>query len=300
MNILVLGGGNSGECEVSLRSAAAVAAALRVAGHQVAEYDPADGLDNMIQQAKQATVVFPVLHGQGGEDGSLQRLLEEAGVPFVGADSEASELCFDKVKFKEVMQGAGIPMPMGKIVGREFLSSPEANGTFVLKPNDGGSSIDTYIIRKPESASQIEEAVFDRNQNMLYEELIDGVETTVAVLDGQSLPVIEIIPPKTGEFDYQNKYNGKTQEICPAQSVNTEIQDRISRLAEQVYELSGVRHLARIDIMLDADNNPYVLELNTMPGMTDQSLFPKAAQVAGIPMPDLVDRLVNMAIKDQH
>jgi D-alanine-D-alanine ligase len=191
MKILVLGGGISNEREVSIRSAAAVAEALRGSGYDVFEYDPANGLDELAVHAEQVDVVFPVLHGQGGEDGTVQRVLERVGVPFVGSSAAVSEVCFDKVGFKQVMRDAGIAVPNGEVVGREFLESKAATVPFVLKPYDGGSSIDTFIIRTPNSADQVDATAFDRHPKMLYEELIVGTETTIAILDGKALPVIE-------------------------------------------------------------------------------------------------------------
>lgn len=300
MRILVLGGGVSDEREVSFRSAKTVAGALISVGHEVTNYDPQNGMEGLLEAAKHTDVVFPVLHGLGGEDGTLQKVLEENSIAFVGTGSEASKLCFDKAAFKIAMFQTGIQMPIGKLVGREFLNSPEATGKFVLKPNDGGSSIDTFIVRQSNSSDTVDPTVFDRHPQMLYEELIEGTETTVSILDGKALPVIEIIPPETGEFDYENKYNGQTQEICPPKSLDEQVQSELSSLAERVYEASGARHMGRVDIMVDANKELYVLEINTIPGLTDQSLFPKAAQVAGISMVQLVDRLVNMAIKDQR
>lgn len=296
MKVLVLGGGDSDERAVSLRSAAAVSAALAKAGYNVSEFDPANYLYELQQAAIDAEVVFPVLHGKNGEDGVVQKILEEVGVPFVGSGSWASKLCFDKAQFKELMRQNGVQTPRGSVVGREFLLSAESNQPFVLKPNDGGSSIDTYIVRRTNGASLVDPTVFDRHETMLYEELITGKEITISLLDGEALPVIEIVPPPYGEFDYDNKYNGKTQELCPPQSVSEETQVMASRLSEQVNTLCGARHFARVDIMVDNHGGLFVLELNTIPGMTDQSLFPKAASTAGIPMQQLVDRMVKMAI----
>ncbi len=296
MKVLVLGGGDSDERVISLRSAAAVAAALQRGGHEVTEYDTANGLKGLEAAVQNVDVVFPVLHGKNGEDGVVQKALETTNVSFVGSGSAASQLCFDKAKFKELLQQNGIQTPTGGLVGKDFLQSEQSMRPFVLKPNDGGSSIDTYIVRKPNGRSVVDPSVFDRHETMLYEELITGKEITIALLDGKALPVIEIVPPASGEFDYDNKYNGKTQELCPPQSVPEQLQAQASRLSEQVQAVSGARHFARVDIMISASNELYVLELNTIPGMTDQSLFPKAASTAGIAMQELVDRLVKMAI----
>lgn len=132
----------------------------------------------------------------------------------------------------------------------------------------------------------------------MLEELIEGTEITVPVLDGQALPVIEIVPPQDEEFDYENKYNGRTQELCPPQNVSRELQNQAQRLAEKVFKIMGARHLARVDMMMDKSGRIYVLEINTMPGMTDSSLFPKSAAAAGYSMPDLVSKFIDLVKRD--
>jgi D-alanine-D-alanine ligase len=140
------------------------------------------------------------------------------------------------------------------------------------------------------------QAALDKHQRLLLEALIAGTEITVGMLGEQPLPVIEIIPPEHGEFDYENKYNGQTQELCPPVHVSPELQQAAQQLAQQVHELCGCRDFSRTDIIIDAEQQLWVLEINTIPGMTDQSLLPKAASVAGITMPQLVDRLVEQAL----
>jgi D-alanine-D-alanine ligase len=296
MNVLVLLGGSSGEREVSLRSGKAVAEALVLAGHNVEQYDPADGYAGLADFVGKVDAVFPILHGKGGEDGELQAELEKLGFKYLGADAKASALCFDKVEFKKILNKLSILTPEGKLVTREeFIDSKLSKSPFVLKPLDGGSTIDTYIIRHPES-EKVDLEVFDRYQSMLLEELIEGDEITVPVLGTAALPVIEIIPPEGKEFDYENKYNGATQEICPPVNVTSENQAKAQAIAEQVHQAAGVRHLSRTDIIIDKDNNHYVLELNTIPGMTGQSLFPNSAKVAGYTMEELVGKFLQMVL----
>jgi D-alanine-D-alanine ligase len=134
---------------------------------------------------------------------------------------------------------------------------------------------------------------------MLLEELIEGTEITVPILGDQALPVIEIIPPQGKEFDYENKYNGTTQELCPPQHVSAEKQQEAQRLAEKIHKAAGVRHLSRTDIIIDENGKLWVLELNTIPGLTDQSLFPKAAAAAGINMQQLMQKFLDMIVSEQ-
>lgn len=294
MKVLVLLGGDSPEREVSLRSGKAVTEALESAGHQVTEYDPADGYTGLKQFTGKIDCVFPILHGKGGEDGEVQEQLEKLGFKFLGADSDASRLCFDKVKFKKLLDKLSIKTPEFEIVDADsFTSSALIKEPYVLKPIDGGSSIDTFIIRDP--AQTIDMSSFDRHPKMLLEQLIEGSEITVPVLGEVALPVIEIIPPDGGEFDFENKYNGATQEICPPQHISDDNQRKAQLIAEQVHKAAGVRHLSRTDIIIDKDNRHWVLELNTMPGMTGQSLYPKAAAFAGIDMRQLVGQFLDMA-----
>lgn len=295
VKIVVLSGGNSDEREVSLRSGAAVANALTKAGHEVTTLDAANlNLDDL----SQFDAVFPVLHGVGGEDGSLQAELEKRNIAFVGTGSEASRLCFDKWAYRESL-GGDLPLADGALVGAaDYARNALAQAPFVLKPLDGGSSIDTHIVR--DVASTPHDAIadsFHRHPTMLMERLVQGVELTVGVLGDEAIGIIEIIPPTDGEFDYENKYNGATQELCPPQNVGANVQSRAFELGLRAHELADCRDFSRTDIMFEtATGKLYVLETNTIPGMTDQSLFPKMAAYAGMDMPTLCDKLVSFAL----
>jgi D-alanine-D-alanine ligase len=271
--------------------------AARELGHEVAYLDTKGRADDeIVAAARKAEVVLPILHGKGGEDGSIQRLLDEAGRPYLGSGAVASETCFDKALLKRLMEQNDILTPRSEMVtAASFQRSDLIRAPFVLKPVDGGSSLDTLIVRAlPFDASRVHE-LFKHYDRMLLEELIEGVEITVPVLGDEALPVIEIVPPQGREFDYDNKYNGETAEICPPQHVSAEAQTRAQRLAEQMHRLAGARHLSRTDMMLTAAGELYVLETNTMPGLTGQSLYPKSAAVAGLPWARLVARLIELA-----
>jgi D-alanine-D-alanine ligase len=295
--VIVLAGGTSDERDVSLRSGAAVAAALNEAGYQTDILDPAHGLQDKIDDLKKAAAVFPALHGVGGEDGELQAFLEENGIRFVGSGSKASALCFDKALYTLFIEKHGITVPKTEIVDEAaYGKSGLAAAPHVLKPNDGGSSIDTCIIRDPAKSDKDELiAVFARHTEMMLQELIIGTELTVAVLGDSALPVIEIVPPPNQEFDYQNKYNGATRELCPPETIPEDAQARARKLAVRIHELTGCQDLSRTDMILTENGDLYVLETNTLPGMTNGSLVPKAAAAAGFSMPQLCDRLVKAA-----
>jgi D-alanine-D-alanine ligase len=298
-NVIVLSGGTSDEREISLRSGEAVAKALEESGHQVTTLDPAKGLDNLLADLQKADAVFPVLHGKGGEDGTLQAFLEKHSVPYVGPDSQASTLCYDKAKYIELLQKNNILAPDTALVNlREFQDSALSKKPFVLKPNDGGSSIDTFIVRDMSTSDDaaIMDA-FSRHKRLLLQELINGAEITVAVLGEEALPVIEIIPPENGEFDYENKYNGQTQELCPPENVSEGQQVEAQKLSMRIHKLTGCRDMSRTDIIVTPAGKLYILETNTIPGLTEESLLPKAGKTAGYSMPELCDKLVQSALQ---
>jgi D-alanine-D-alanine ligase len=293
-NVLVLSGGISSEREVSFRSGAAVAKALQSKGYQVTMYDPQDGTDHL----PAADVAFPALHGLGGEDGTIQISLEAAGIPYVGSNPASSALCFDKWAYKQKLREAGLPTAEATLVTKGSIwKSHLTSKPFVLKPVTGGSSIDTFIVRDVASADKtaIEDSL-ERHNEMLLEELIEGIEITVGVLGDQAQPAVEIIPPESGEFDYENKYNGKTQEICPPTHISPSAHKQAQQFAEQAHQLMHCQDLSRTDMIVGPNDHIIILETNTLPGMTDQSLFPKAAAAGGTPMAELVDKLVQAAL----
>jgi len=296
-NVLVLYGGASNEREVSLRSGTCVAAALETATHTATLLD----YTGQTIDASDYDVVFPVLHGEGGEDGSVQAVLDAIGLPYVGSDVVGSALCYDKAGYKKHLQALTIQVPDGGVITKDtFQASPLLAKPFVVKPVTGGSSVDTLIIREP-SPQDIPaiKALFERYDELLIEQLIIGTELTVGVLGENALPVVEIIPPTDGEFDYQNKYNGKTAELCPPQSISAEIQSAAQKLALTIHVELSCRDLSRTDMIVDETGSLWVLETNTMPGMTGQSLFPKAASQAGLDFPLLTETLIELAMRRQ-
>ena len=298
VTVLVLEGGDSPEREVSLRSAANVKDQLTALGYETRVADPAAADFNLIAATADCDVVLPILHGEGGEDGALQRQLESIGKPFLGSGSAACELTFDKAKYREFMAEKGMLMAEGEIVTREaFEASPLRKAPYVLKPVDGGSSVDTVILHDlaDEPDSGYFDELFSRYDTMLLEQLIGGQELTVGILGAQALPIILIVPPSDETFDYENKYNGRTQEIVNPSDVPAEYHQKAKDIALQAHKLTGCRHLSRTDMILTEAGELYVLETNTIPGLTQQSLFPKMAMAAGLDMPGLVKCFVDMA-----
>jgi len=302
MKVLVLLGGESTEREVSLRSGKSVMDALSGLDYEVICYDPVDGAEGLSSAVARADVVLPILHGDNGEDGAMQSILEDAGKPFLGSSSDVSRVTIDKQLTHEKLEAAGVKMPKFAVVNAGELDSNElSRKPFVLKTIDGGSSVDIIIARTVDDAVLAKASeVLGRRGKMIIEELVDGLEITVPVLGSQALPVIAIIPPENGEFDYSNKYNGSTKEICPVPSslTTTLVQQEAQKLALKVHQTLGARHLSRTDMIVRPDGEIVVLELNTMPGMTAQSLFPKAALIAGYSMEKLADTFVKMVDLD--
>jgi len=296
LHITVLRGGPSAEREVSLRSGAAVAQALRSLGHQVDEVDPIPG-DLQIPAGTQ--VVFLALHGTYGEDGTVQSELEELGLPYTGCGVSASLYAFDKILTKRRCLKAGVPSARFE----RFIdaSAPWPNGwkpPVVLKPTRQGSSVGLQFVDRIEDFPSALAESLGHGGEVLMEERIVGRETTVGILDGSPLPVVEV-RPKSGSYDYANKYTaGRTEYFCPA-DFEAAVTAQIQQAALAAFHAVGGRDYARVDVMVQPDGSPVVLEVNTLPGMTETSLLPKAAAAAGIPFPQLCERMVQLALRRQ-
>jgi D-alanine-D-alanine ligase len=296
MKILLLAGGRSNEREVSLRSGDNIEAALRKSGHDVRRLDPADKDFVLAEAVAGVDVVFPILHGEGGEDGVLQAELEKLNLPFLGSGSEAARLTINKLEYKKRLADSGILTPEWQMVNADDVREAGLiHQPFVLKPIEGGSSIDTFIVHDPQRQALDFEEPLKRYGSMLLERLIEGQEITVGVLGDEALPVILIIPPSGEEFDYENKYNGKTQEITNPKQIPAGLQKEAQELALRVHRVMGCRHLSRTDIIITPGGSLYVLETNTIPGLTEQSLFPKAALGQGMEISDLVEKMITLA-----
>jgi D-alanine-D-alanine ligase len=300
MRITVLRGGPSSEREVSLVSGAAVAKGLRAAGHEVFESDISP--DDLAGLDRPCDVVFPVLHGTFGESGELQEILEQRGLAFVGSGSKASRLGIDKAATKKVWEAVGLPTPPYRVLRRGEPVPAMADGPCVVKALDAGSSIDVYVCKAPaEGVADARGAiasVLARHERVLIEKFIAGPELTVGLLEEKSLPPIRIVP-KNEFFDFEAKYKRNDTEHLFDTGLPEEIVRKCRDLAERANAAVGAVDLARIDIMLDeaAGLQPYLLEINTLPGFTPVSLLPEAAAKTGIEFPALVHQLVTRAAK---
>jgi D-alanine-D-alanine ligase len=297
MKVTVLYGGPSAEREVSLVSGRAVIDGLTRAGHEVFPSDISP--DDLSGLERPADVIFPVLHGQFGESGELQEILEARGLPFVGSGAKASRLGMDKVATKEAWQRAGLPTPAWRVISASEIGRfPPIPGSCVVKPIDSGSSIDVFVCKAPAEceaqASAAIRTVAGKYGRALVEQFIPGAELTIGLLEEKPLDPIRIIA-KREFFDYEAKYKSSETEHRFDTGLPKDIVERCRELARRANDVVGARDLARIDIMLDGQNNPYLLEINTLPGFTPRSLLPEAAAHAGINFAQLVDRLVRRA-----
>lgn len=287
--LAVLKGGPSAEREVSLRSGAAAAEALREAGYEVVEI-VVDDAEFVVPD--KTDLVFLALHGTFGEDGQVQEILNARGIPYTGANAETSRIAFDKEKTKEKFRQHGVPTPEGQLVRR--LEEITLKPPLFIKPNAQGSSVGTHPVLKQEDlASSLADALkFD--SAALVERFIQGRELTVGVLGDQALPIVEI-HPLDGFYDYANKYTkGRTEYFCPA-VLPEEITSSIQKHALAANRAVGNPIYSRIDFLLEKSGNAYCLEVNTIPGMTATSLLPKAAAAIGIGFPELCRRIVELS-----
>ncbi len=336
LKVLVLAGGRSAEREVSLNSARAVAEALMRLGYDVRAIDTAGGIpligpdrkfllqpdtssssklalkmsDSLVlaeslasENYRDTDVVFIALHGGAGEDGTIQAILDLAGVKYTGSGMLASALAMNKAMTKRIISGEGIPTPPWFLVPQDRMRLKEKIAAeisekfplpLIIKPNDGGSTVGLTLVKKYEDIPGALETVFKYSREALVEGYIKGREITCAVLGGEALPLVEIIP--TNElYDYQCKYTkGKSRYVCPAE-VPADIVQTVQNYSAKAYHILGCRGLVRADYILDDRNQPYFLEVNTIPGMTELSLAPMAARQAGMDFDRLIARICELA-----
>lgn len=296
--ITVLMGGPGSERQVSIASGTAVLKALQSLGLD------ATGLEltgTTLDLPPGTGLAYNLIHGTFGEDGQLQELLEQQGIPYTGARSASSRIAFDKNLAKARFIAAGVPTPRSEILDlSEGPKVPTIPVPFVVKPPREGSSVGVTIVRDPaQAAAAIAEAAKFSN-DLLIEEFIEGKELTVAILDDAALPIVHIAP-RDGFYDMANKYpwlggGGKGSDYhCPAE-LDPETTAAVQAAALAAHRSLGIEVYSRVDVLLDAQNRPYVLEANTIPGMTETSLLPKSAAAAGIPFPQLCQRIAELSL----
>ena len=294
-HIAVLMGGPGSEREVSLATGRGVSKALRSLGADVTDVDVRD---ENFKLPDPIDVAFLTIHGTFGEDGRIQRILEERGVAYTGEGVKGSEAAFDKIKSKELFDRGKISTPQWEVIGpggRPSLSLP-----IVLKPPREGSTVGVHIIKSEGDIGPAMDDLARFGKDVLVEKFIPGRELTVGILGDQALPIIEIIP-KGGFYDFTNKYpflnpsaGGGAQHVCPA-AIDPNKTAEIQQLALKAHRSLGLEVYSRVDVILAGDGGLYVLEANTIPGMTEASLLPEAAGVAGITYPELCVRIIELS-----
>lgn len=302
LRVALLSGGWSAEREISIKTGEMIAKSLDRKKYQVSLFDPASDFLKFVKaaSAKKIDIVFIALHGPLGEDGTIQGMLELLKIPYVFSGVLASALAMDKDMAKRILKNEKIPIAKHFIFTKNnHVSLKKIKFPCVVKPLSQGSSVGITIIEGPSLFKRAVKKALEYGPKVMIENFIEGREITAAVLGNKNpraLPLIEIKPRVSKFFDYNAKYeiNG-SDEICPADLPAT-ITKKIQDLAVKVHLAFGCRGVTRTDFILNG-SQPYVLEINTIPGMTSLSLVPKAAQAAGIKFPELLDRLVELAIE---
>lgn len=296
LKIGVLMGGNSSERAISLKSGKAVLAALLRQGFHAFAVDPRSSLFD--QKLNKTDLVFIALHGEFGEDGQVQRLLEKKKIPYAGSCPQGMRLSFDKLKTKQKLKKAGLPTPPFWILTprnwrKQALKIP---GAFFIKPLTEGSSVGVDLIENFEKNADKIQAAVKRYGKILAELKISGREITAGILGRKKLPVVEI-RTRRAFYDYKAKYTPGFTEYVTEHGLSDAQEKRIQSTAWKVFQALKMRDFGRVDMMLDAAGKPFVLEANSIPGFTEMSLLPKAARKAGISFDQLVAAILAMAAK---
>ena len=294
--VAVLKGGPGSEREVSLATAAGVAKALRSLGAEVTEVDVRGPEFTLPDDSE---IAFIAIHGTFGEDGQLQQILEDRGLAYTGEGVDGSKRAFDKLLSKQKFTQHGVNTPRWEVIRAGEV--PTFALPYVVKAPRQGSTVGVHIVKEESEIAPALRDVARYDREFLVEEFIPGRELTVGVLGDLALPVLEIIP-KSGFYDFNNKYpflnpqaGGGAEHVCPA-AIPGEITGRIQDLALLACNSLGLKVYSRVDILLAESNQPFVLEVNTIPGMTEASLLPEAAGVAGIGYAELCARIIELSL----
>ena len=306
MTIALLSGGVSSEREVSLNSGDQVYEALDKEKYNIVRYDPKTDLARLVNDAGGIDAALIILHGPYGEDGTVQGLLDLLGIPYQGSGVLGSSLAMNKLASKYLYEKANLPVPPYVALQKSDPLDPEAwqqqfGFPMVVKPNESGSSVGMTIVKSKDAVKAAVEKAFSHDTTILIESYVEGIELTGGVIGNKellALPVIEIIPDDAHEFfDYEAKYTaGVTEEICPAR-IDDEMTQKAQSYAKMAHTALFCRGYSRTDMILK-DREIYVLETNTIPGMTATSLLPQAAQSAGFSFSQLLDRLIELSIEE--
>jgi D-alanine-D-alanine ligase len=306
MKVAVLKGGKSLERNVSLRSAARVEDALTRLGHETVSLDAGADLVRRLREHR-PDVAFVAMHGAGGEDGTAQELLEILDLPFTGPGVAACALCSDKVRAKHALRAAGVPTPawfaFSETAFRGLGAADALEGLgeslgfpIVVKPSRGGSALGVRFAGSREEVPEALVSAFSYDERVLLERFVEGRELAVGVLDDEALPVVEAIPEGGDRYDFEARYEiGRTRFECPAELTEGE-REAVVEAALGAYRALGCAGFSRVDLIL-GESGPEVLEVNAIPGLTDTSLLPQAAEAAGLAFEELVERIIGLALE---
>jgi D-alanine-D-alanine ligase len=306
MRVAVLKGGSSLERQVSLRSGARVEDALEASGHEVIPIDVGSDLVRHLREERPAAA-FVALHGRDGEDGTVQELLEILDIPYTGPGVAACIRCMDKVIAKHELREAGVPTPdwvafnstaFRQLGAADALDEIEARLGFplVVKPAGQGSALGVKFAADREAVPGALVAAFSYDDKVLLERFVEGRELAVSLLDGEPLPIVEALPKEEDFYDFEARYEiGRTEFACPA-DLEPDVASDVKALASRTYEALGCFGFSRVDVMLGADG-PRVIEANAIPGLTETSLMPQAAEAAGMSFEELVERILALAFQ---
>lgn len=305
--VAVLSGGISLEREVSLRSGARVADALADRGHSVVRLDTDARLVERLDEAD-VDVVFLALHGSAGEDGTIQSLLELVEIPYTGPDVLASSLAWNKPIAQGLYRRNGIDVPEFVVLSQQAFRemgaaaavarvADELGTPLVVKPATGGSSLGLTIVEDPANLPQAIVGAFSYSDQVLIERFIAGTEVALSLLGGEPLPAVEI-HPKEGVYDFAARYTAGATEFHAPARLDDDVAERCREVALMAYAAIGARHITRADMIVTDDGRPFLLELDTCPGLTDTSLFPLAARAADLDFGEVCERIVQLAIDD--
>jgi len=293
--IAVLMGGPSSERDVSLATGRGISKALRSLGVDVVDVDVRN---ENFQLPADVELAFIALHGTFGEDGELQQLLEERGVPYTGEGVEGSRLAFDKIRSKEEFDEHGVRTPEWETI--EADQQPRMRPPIVVKAPRQGSTVGVHIVKTIDQLAPAIASSAKYDRELLIEKFVSGRELTIGILGDQALPILEIIP-KGGVYDFTNKYpflnpqaGGAAEHVCPAQ-IDKDKTAEIQELALRAFRALGLQVYGRVDVILSDSGQPVVLEVNTIPGMTEASLLPEAAAAMGISYVDLCTRIIALS-----
>ena len=303
--VALVAGGKSDEREISLASGKGAGEALRSAGFEVVDLDPASRSDMARLFTEHFDVAFLCLHGKGGEDGTVQGLLEVADIPYTGPGVWASATAMDKALTKIIYREEGIPTPDSVTLSAEDPTDvsemfAQFNGHVVVKPATEGSALGVTIVTNEEDMQTALDQAFAYDSEVLVERFVSGDELTVAVIGNeqvQALPVIQIVPQMGEFYDFESKYaEGGSEHVCPA-PLDDATTRKVQELAIRAHNALRCEGVSRSDIILDSEGNAWVLETNTLPGMTSTSLLPDAGRAAGMDFPSLCTRLLELAFE---